>query len=122
MERVFTTVEANALLPRLTELLTRLRNAFKAALEKASATGHKVASSNGSASAAMSASDSEREYVAVLGEVEALGVIVRDADAGLVDFAAVRNGEAVYLCWRLGETHVDHWHPRDTGFSGRQPL
>jgi hypothetical protein len=122
MERVFTMDEANALLPRLTELLTRLRGAFSEAIEQASTTGRKVASSNGSASAAMSAGDSEHEYVSVLSEVEALGVIVRDADSGLVDFAAVRDGDAVYLCWQLGEERIGFWHPRDTGFKGRQPL
>jgi len=122
MERVFSAEEANALLPRLTELLSRLRDTFNAAVEQASQTGRKVASSNGSASAAMSAGDAEREYVAVLSEVEALGVIVRDADIGLVDFAAVREGEAIYLCWQLGEERIGFWHPRDTGFMGRQPL
>jgi hypothetical protein len=32
------------------------------------------------------------------------------------------DGEEAWLCWRLGETDVGHWHPRGEGFSGRQPL
>jgi hypothetical protein len=28
----------------------------------------------------------------------------------------------VYLCWKLGEDRVEHWHELDTGFSGRQSL
>ena len=122
MERVFTEPEATALLPRLTELLTQLREVYGKAVETASASGARVASSNGSAAAAMTASDTEREYLAVLGEIEELGVIVRDVESGLVDFAAMRDDEAVYLCWRLGEPSIGFWHPRDTGFGGRQPL
>ena len=122
MERVFTEQEANALLPRLTELLTRLHDAYGAAVESASAAGRRVASSNGSAAAAMSVSAAEREYLDVLNEIEAVGVVVRDADSGLVDFPALRAGEPVYLCWRLGEDAVAHWHPRDAGYAGRQPL
>ena len=28
----------------------------------------------------------------------------------------------VYLCWRLGEPEVGHWHDLDAGFAGRQKL
>ena len=28
----------------------------------------------------------------------------------------------VYLCWRLGEAEVAHWHELDAGFAGRQKL
>jgi len=28
----------------------------------------------------------------------------------------------VFLCWRLGEDRISHWHEIDTGFSGRQPI
>jgi hypothetical protein len=55
----------------------------------------------------------------VTGDTE---VLVRDAGAGLVDFAAERDGREVYLCWRLGEARVEGWHPTETGFSGRRPL
>ena len=55
-------------------------------------------------------------------EVQALGVVVRDAATGLVDFPAVRDGEEIFLCWRVDEDEVGHWHDRDSGFMGRQPL
>ena len=48
--------------------------------------------------------------------------ILRDPDSGLVDFASERDGEQIYLCWRLGEERIAFWHPRDTGFMGRRPL
>ncbi|HEU5065097.1 MAG TPA: DUF2203 domain-containing protein [Gaiellaceae bacterium] len=50
------------------------------------------------------------------------GGLVKDLDAGLVDFPAQREGVEVLLCWRLGEDEVGYWHGLDEGFSGRKPL
>ncbi|HEY4870217.1 MAG TPA: DUF2203 domain-containing protein [Candidatus Dormibacteraeota bacterium] len=121
MERVFSESEANGILPELTELLTRLAE-MKGQLEAGTSRAGLRASSNGSATAAAGDSRAERAFNDLIGEIEALGVVVRDAESGLVDFAATRDGEPIYLCWRLGEERVGHWHPRDTGFAGRQPL
>jgi len=57
-----------------------------------------------------------------LAEINGLGIFVRDPEAGLIDFPAQREGEEIFLCFRLGEDAVAWWHPVDTGFSGRQPL
>ncbi len=59
------------------------------------------------------------EYVRELTE---LGVEIKGFDVGLVDFPGEIGGRSVYLCWRLGEPTVAHWHERDAGFAGRQPL
>jgi hypothetical protein len=50
------------------------------------------------------------------------GGLVKDLDAGLVDFPARREGVEVLLCWRLGEDEVGYWHGLEEGFSGRKPL
>jgi Uncharacterized conserved protein (DUF2203) len=55
-------------------------------------------------------------------QLEAMDIVLRDADRGLVDFPAIRDGEEVYLCWQAGEPHVGHWHEPDAGFAGRRPL
>lgn len=60
-----------------------------------------------------------REYVQ---ELSALGVELKDYYMGLVDFPAWKDGHEVYLCWRLGEPAVEHWHEVDAGFAGRQRL
>ena len=122
MERVFTLEEATALLPRLTELLTALRDAQRMAMELGGASAGHTVSSNGSAAAAVTASAPMLEVERLGGEIEGLGVILRDPETGLVDFASVREGEQIYLCWRLGEDRIGHFHPRDTGFMGRRPL
>jgi hypothetical protein len=55
-------------------------------------------------------------------ELEELGVEFKGPEMGLVDFPGMLAGRRVYLCWRLGEPSVQHWHELDTGFAGRQPL
>ena len=54
--------------------------------------------------------------------IHGLGAIVKDLDEGLVDFPAVREGEEILLCWRLGEDEVAHWHGLEEGFAGRKLL
>ena len=55
--------------------------------------------------------------------LDRIGVIVKDADRGLVDFPALREGgEEVLLCWQVGEDEVAYWHGLEEGFAGRKPL
>jgi len=63
--------------------------------------------------------DKMREYER---ELQQLGVELKDYFMGLVDFPCLMDDREVYLCWRLGETEVGHWHEIDAGFSGRQKL
>jgi hypothetical protein len=58
------------------------------------------------------------EYV---DELRRLGVELKGWD-GLVDFPAWMDDREVYLCWKLGEPEVAHWHEIDAGFAGRQRL
>jgi hypothetical protein len=51
-----------------------------------------------------------------------LGCLVKDADAGLVDFYALDDGEPVFLCWQFGEPAISHWHGVEEGFAGRKPI
>ena len=55
-------------------------------------------------------------------ELSELGVEVKALDIGLVDFPGTLDGRDVSFCWALGESAVTHWHERDAGFAGRQPL
>jgi hypothetical protein len=62
------------------------------------------------------------EIARCVNDIHNRGAIVKDLDLGLVDFPAVREGEEVLLCWRLGEDEVAHWHGLEEGFAGRKPL
>jgi hypothetical protein len=55
-------------------------------------------------------------------ELEAVDVVLRDVERGLIDFPALREGEEVYLCWLLEEDEIRFWHQPDAGFAGRRPL
>jgi hypothetical protein len=55
-------------------------------------------------------------------ELEQLHVELKDHFTGLIDFRGRVGGRDVYLCWRLGEPEVGHWHELDAGFMGRQKL
>lgn len=54
-------------------------------------------------------------------ELEKLGVELKGTD-GLCDFPSLKDGREIYLCWRLGEPEILHWHEVHAGFSGRQPI
>jgi hypothetical protein len=60
-----------------------------------------------------------REYIE---ELEQLGVELKSATDGLVDFPGILEGRHVYFCWKLGEAEVSHWHEIDAGFASRKPL
>jgi hypothetical protein len=55
-------------------------------------------------------------------ELAQIGVELKDYFTGLIDFPSLMNGRPVYLCWRLGEPEVAHWHELEAGFAGRQKL
>ncbi len=55
-------------------------------------------------------------------ELTKLGVEPKGLVDGLCDFPCLRDGRPIYLCWRLGETTVSHWHELDAGVAGRQPI
>jgi hypothetical protein len=50
------------------------------------------------------------------------GCLIKDLDVGLIDFPAIRGGEEVYLCWKLGEERIEYWHRVQEGFAGRKLL
>ena len=60
-----------------------------------------------------------RETIA---EIDAIGVQVKDLDTGLLDFPFRLDDKVVLLCWRMGESAIEHWHTVESGFQGRQPV
>jgi hypothetical protein len=120
-ERYFTVEEADAELPSLRERLTRIREARATVLRSAEVVRRASPTDGGGTEGAayLEASGVLRR------EVEALaagGIILRDPESGLVDFPSRREGRTIYLCWRLGEDRVAHWHDANAGFAGRRPL
>ena len=122
-ERLYSREEANGLLPKVRPLLERARD-LQGSMADPARLRHLagVIAGNGGGEATSQLMETEEELRGIIAELEAMGIVVRDVSAGLIDFPAERDGEPVYLCWRLDEPGVDHWHARAAGFAGREPL
>lgn len=129
--RHFTPDEANAALEHvrpLVEQLVSCRGEHIAALERQEELEQKIRGNGGGippaqlAEATAEVDALARRLAALVDEINAHGAEVKDLDTGLLDFPALRNGETVLLCWRLGEDEIAFWHPADAGFAGRLPL
>jgi hypothetical protein len=55
-------------------------------------------------------------------ELSEIGCELKDYQMGLIDFVGRHEGRDVYLCWKLGEDRITHWHELDSGFAGRQSV
>jgi hypothetical protein len=129
--RHFTPDEANAALAAVRPLVERMveqRSAHLEALERQEELeGHIRGNGGGIPPASLAEAAAEVETAArglatTIDELTALGVQVKDVEDGLVDFPALRHGETVLLCWKLGEDEIRYWHTVDGGFEGRQEL
>ena len=130
MPEHYTRAEAEALLPRLGGLLRELQllrdeladqeEQYTALRTRVLSNGHNM---QGNAQRIkMAIATTTAQITQRIHAIAELGVILKDLEVGLVDFPAQRNGREVYLCWRLGEDHINWWHEVDSGFASRQPL
>ncbi len=63
-----------------------------------------------------------RTLKSVVEKITELGIQIKDADTGLIDFPTLYRDREVYLCWRLGESGIGFWHHVEDGFRGRQAI
>jgi hypothetical protein len=131
-EKFFNLEEAERLLPEVERLL-RSAIESKKSLETADqsigdARQH-IMSQGGSlpdratlARARRQREQSAAELQEALQQIGSSGVLVKDLDVGLIDFPCLMNDREVYLCWKLGEGHIEFWHHVEDGFAGRKPV
>jgi hypothetical protein len=127
--KLYTLAEANAMLPLLrvilrdiTTLAVHLREQFESLSRLEEAKGMDDAHKEEVQQLVEEferGQEQMREYVE---ELEKLDVELKDYYTGLVDFRHLRDGKEVYLCWRLDEPEVAHWHELNAGFNGRQKI
>jgi hypothetical protein len=129
--RHFTPEEANAALTEVRPIVERMvahRRAHVEALERQEELEGRIRGNGGGippATLADAADEVEREARALAAAIDELveqGAEVKDIDEGLIDFPALRHGETVLLCWRLGEDEIRYWHTVEEGFAGRKEL
>ena len=125
--KIFTVQEANALLPDVRIILAKIQRAhrklsrYRDDAKKASEAAEQQGGGgivDGAAYALVLT-----ELTLQLGELEGLGVQLKDFERGLIDFPSLRDGRIVLLCWQMGEgDELEWWHDVDAGFAGRTPL
>lgn len=121
--RRYTREEANALLPRLRELLRELRDAKEDLTdEQAHQLLSDAAPTNGGGEPGLQVGVGFLEVRRLLETLEEADIVIRDIDRGLLDFPAMMDGREVFLCWELGEDEVAYWHDLSSGYGGRRPL
>jgi len=121
--RHYTVDQANAALEWVSERLEKLRAAREQLSdEEARAALGEAAPSNGGGAPGRVVSEAFLQLQRTLGELQAMEVVLRDLERGLVDFPAMREGREVYLCWEAGESEIEFWHDIDAGYGGRKPL
>jgi hypothetical protein len=129
--RLFTIEQANAMLPLVRAICSDLASLSRDVMERrhrlALLTAGRELKSGDPYSDELSQMEGELEHDALrlqeyIDELRDLGVEPKGAIEGLVDFPSEMDGRVVYLCWKLGEPEVLHWHELDTGYAGRQPL
>jgi hypothetical protein len=119
--RVFSIEEANAVLDDLRERLPRIREARHRLLETAEHI-ESSAPTNGGGTDGAAYWESLRTLRDDIQHLADANIVLRDPETGLIDFPAEREGEPMFLCWRLGEGDVAFWHDTQSGFSSRKPL
>lgn len=127
--RAFSLIEATQALPEVERIIARLRELQSSALSREARleqlwsrldAGDPVVDE---ITALQESLESQiHELSTLIEQLTTRGCVLRDLDAGLVDFPAFAGGVPIFLCWRVGEEGIQYWHSREEGFAGRKPL
>ena len=124
--KLFTIEEANALLPAVRDLLKKIQSSRRRLgkfADAAKLAADSAEQGGGGIEDGIRYASLLTAFSSTMGELESLGVQLKDFDRGLIDFPSLRDGRVVLLCWQLGEgDELEWWHDLDAGFAGRTPL
>lgn len=127
--RIFSVEEAERALPLVRRIVLDLQAEYPrwreavGRFEVASAGHHLVPGEEGELTATQRDVTERAERISgYLTELDQVGCVFKGFEAGLVDFYALREDRLVFLCWRLGEGRITHWHELDAGYAGRRPI
>jgi len=130
MAHYFTREEAESLLPQISIVLLQIQDHYQVMQQKEDELGalHAQAMGNGHhLHTRINKLQKELEQLiqimqALVDELSSFGCELKDPGIRLIDFLSLRDGREVFLCWHLGEEHINFWQYPDAGFGGRQPL
>lgn len=124
--RYFTLEEAEALIPELEKIFAYVLDLRAKAQSKARLV-HDLEAASSADPVEVATQKAQLEFLANgmddwLRRVAELGAVAKGLDPALVDFPFRLEGREVYLCWRLGEKFLTHYHGLEEGFTGRKRL
>jgi hypothetical protein len=124
--KLFTVDEANSLLPSVRPIVKSIQKSHRRLITFQTAAKQ---AAQGAETGGGGMTNGPR-YAALLldlsshaGQLESLGIQLKDYQQGLIDFPSMRDGRVVLLCWKADEgDKLEWWHDVEAGFAGRQPL
>ena len=132
MPRYFNLLEAEALLPKVQQLLNQITD-YKATYESSAGELNQIAQRVALMGGMVPPHDrvlelraqkdgSARGLKRCIEQFQEMGCLIKDLETGLVDFPTLYRGREVYLCWKSGENGITFWHRVEDGFAGRKPI
>jgi hypothetical protein len=145
-QRHYTLEQANAVRGWVAERVGWVRDAHARLVGLGTQARHALAGLDVNAGGSYPGRDVARPLVELsraVGELEAVDIVLRDFERGLIDFPALRSrvtrderlqarlnaerepgtDEEIYLCWLVDEEDaIAFWHEPEAGFAGRRPL
>jgi hypothetical protein len=124
--KLFTIDEANSLLPTVRPIVKSIQKSHRR-LATFQSTARQAAQGAEHGGGGMSRGPRYAVLLVELsnhaGQLESLGIQLKDYQQGLIDFPSMRDGRVVLLCWKADEgDRLEWWHDVEAGFAGRQPL
>ena len=124
--KLFTVDEANSLIPTVRSIVRSIQKSHRRLITFQSIAKH-AAQGAEHGGGGMPLGPRYAELLVDLsthaGQLEGLGIQLKDYDHGLIDFPSMRDGRVVLLCWKADEgDNIEWWHDVEAGFAGRQPL
>ena len=124
--KIFSVEEANSLLPAVAHIVKKIQRAHTQIMahgDQAKQAAENADQGGGGMGNGVAYATFLIDMTAMVGEIEALGVQLKDFSRGLIDFPCLRDGRVVLLCWQIGEGDcLEWWHDIDAGYAGRTPL
>jgi len=124
--KLFTIEEANSLLPSVRPIVRSIQRSHRRLISFQTSAKHAAEGAESGGGGMVQGPRYARLLVDLslgAGQLESLGVQLKDYSQGLIDFPSMREGRVVLLCWKADEgDELEWWHDLEAGFGGRQPL
>jgi len=124
--KLFSIEEANSLLPSVRPIVRSIQRSHRRVISFRTTAKHAAEGAESGGGGMVQGPKYARLLVDLslgAGQLEGLGVQLKDYSQGLIDFPSMRDGRVVLLCWKADEgDELEWWHDLEAGFGGRQPL